>query len=73
MNPSAEMLNINAPLAERILTNFLRDEIKRMKLMDLEFANDILTAEGEAVDKAAPKKWRQEAAAEKAAAFRKGR
>jgi excinuclease ABC subunit B len=51
----------------------LRDEIKRMKLMDLEFANDILTAEGETVDKAAPKKWRQEAAAEKAAAFRKGR
>jgi excinuclease ABC subunit B len=51
----------------------LRDEIKRMKLMDLEFANDILTAEGETVDKAAPKKWRAEAAAEKAAAFRKGR
>jgi NAD+ synthase len=32
MNPSAEMLNINAPLAERILTNFLRDEIKRTGL-----------------------------------------
>ncbi|HEV7229025.1 excinuclease ABC subunit UvrB [Brevundimonas sp.] len=51
----------------------LRDEIKRMKLMDLEFANDVMTAEGEQVDKAAPKKWRQEAAAEMAAAFRKGR
>mgnify|MGYP001419317572 CR=1 FL=1 len=36
----------------------LRDEIKRMKLMDLEFANEVLTAEGEQVDKAAPKRWR---------------
>ena len=51
----------------------LRDEIKRMKLMDLEFANEALTAEGEAVDKSAPKKWRAAAAAEKAEAFRKGR
>ena len=51
----------------------LRDEIKRMKLMDLEFANEVLTAEGETVDKSAPKRWRAEAAAEKAEAFRKGR
>ncbi len=51
----------------------LRDEIKRMKLMDLEFANEVLTAEGEAIDKSAPKKWRAQAAAEKAEAFRKGR
>ncbi len=51
----------------------LRDEIKRMKLMDLEFANEVLTAEGEAVDKSAPKRWRADAAAEKAEAFRKGR
>ncbi|MFN7619745.1 MAG: helicase-related protein, partial [bacterium] len=51
----------------------LRDEIKRMKLMDLEFANEVLTGEGEQVDKAAPKRWRAEAAAEKAEAFRKGR
>jgi excinuclease ABC subunit B len=51
----------------------LRDEIKRMKLMDLEFANEALTAEGEAVDKAAPKRWRADAAAEKAEAFRKSR
>jgi excinuclease ABC subunit B len=43
-----------------------------MKLMDLEFANEVLTADGEAVDRSAPKKWRAEAAAEKAAAFRKG-
>ncbi len=48
-------------------------EIKRMKLMDLEFANEVLTAEGEAVDKAAPKRWRADAAAEKAEAFRKSR
>ncbi|HVK42309.1 MAG TPA: excinuclease ABC subunit UvrB [Phenylobacterium sp.] len=51
----------------------LRDEIKRMKLMDLEFANEVLTAEGEQVDKSAPKRWRADAAAEKAEAFRKGR
>ena len=51
----------------------LRDEIKRMKLMDLEFANDLMTAEGQAVDRSAPKKWRADAAAEKAEAFRKGR
>ena len=44
-----------------------------MKLMDLEFANEVLTAEGETVDKAAPKRWRADAAAEKAEAFRKGR
>ena len=50
----------------------LRDEIKRMKLMDLEFANEVLTGEGEQVDQAAPKRWRA-AAAEKAEAFRKGR
>jgi excinuclease ABC subunit B len=51
----------------------LRDEIKRMKLMDLEFANEVLTAEGETVDKTAPKRWRADAAAEKAEAFRKSR
>jgi len=51
----------------------LRDEIKRMKLMDLEFANEALTGAGEEVDKAAPKRWRAEAAAEKAERFRKGR
>ncbi|RYG97596.1 MAG: excinuclease ABC subunit UvrB, partial [Alphaproteobacteria bacterium] len=51
----------------------LRDEIKRMKLMDLEFANEALTGAGEEVDKSAPKRWRADAAAEKAEAFRKGR
>jgi excinuclease ABC subunit B len=51
----------------------LRDEIKKMKLLDLEFANEALTGAGEEVDKAAPKRWRAEAAAEKAEAFRKGR
>ncbi|MCA3700532.1 MAG: UvrB/UvrC motif-containing protein, partial [Brevundimonas sp.] len=51
----------------------LRDEIKRMKLMDLEFANEVLTAEGEAVDTTAPKRWRAEANAERAERFRKGR
>ena len=51
----------------------LRDEIKKMKLLDLEFANEALTGAGEEVDKSAPKRWRKEAAAEKAEAFRKGR
>ena len=44
-----------------------------MKLLDLEFANDLMTAEGQEVDKSAPKRWRADAAAEKAEAFRKGR
>ncbi|MFY8143677.1 MAG: UvrB/UvrC motif-containing protein, partial [Caulobacter sp.] len=51
----------------------LRDEIKRMKLMDLEFANEVLTAPGEAIDKAAPKRVRAELRAEQAEAFRKKR
>jgi excinuclease ABC subunit B len=51
----------------------LRDEIKRLKLLDLEFANDALTAPGEAVDRAAPKRVRAEARAERAEQFRKGR
>ena len=51
----------------------LRDEIKRMKLMDLEFANEALTAPGEAVDKAMPGRVRKELRAEQAEAFRKGR
>ena len=44
-----------------------------MKLMDLEFANEALTPEGEAVDKAAPKRDRAAARAASAEAFRKGR
>ncbi|KQZ06209.1 excinuclease ABC subunit B [Caulobacter sp. Root1455] len=51
----------------------LRDEIKRMKLLDLEFANEALTAPGETVDKAMPKRVRQELRAEQAEAFRKSR
>ncbi|PQZ83684.1 excinuclease ABC subunit UvrB, partial [Brevundimonas sp. MYb31] len=51
----------------------LRDDIKKMKLLDLEFANEALTGADETVDKSAPKRWRAEAAAEKAEAFRKGR
>ena len=51
----------------------LRDEIKRMKLMDLEFANDILSATGEEVDRSAPKRIRAEIREEKAAEFRKKR
>jgi len=51
----------------------LRDEIKKMKLLDLEFANEALTGAGEEVDASAPKRWRKEAAAEKAERFWKGR
>ena len=51
----------------------LRDDLKRLKMLDLEFANDVLTAPGEDVDRSVPKKLRAEAAADKAEAFRKGR
>ncbi|WP_430700823.1 excinuclease ABC subunit UvrB [Phenylobacterium glaciei] len=51
----------------------LRDEIKRLKLMDLEFANDVLTAPGEEVDRTAVKKVRAEARAEAQERFRKGK
>jgi excinuclease ABC subunit B len=51
----------------------LRDEIKRMKLMDLEFANEALTGAGETVDKSMPKRVRAELRAEQAEAFRKAR
>ena len=51
----------------------LRDEIKRMKMLDLEFANEVMTGAGEEVDRSAPKKWRADAAAEAQERFRKGR
>jgi excinuclease ABC subunit B len=51
----------------------LRDEVKRLKLLDLEFAADALAGEGETGDKAAVKRVKAEARAEKAEAFRKGR
>ncbi len=51
----------------------LRDEIKRLKMMDLEFANDLMTAEGETADKAAPMRERKAARAEAQERFRKGR
>ena len=44
-----------------------------MTLMDLGSANDVMTAEGQSIAKAAPKRWRAEGAAEKVEAFRKGR
>jgi excinuclease ABC subunit B len=51
----------------------LRDEIKRLKLLDLEFANEALTGAGETPDPSAPKAARAEARAQSAARFRKGR
>ena len=50
----------------------VRDEIKRLKLLDLEFANDALTPAGETVDKTAVTKAKADARAEAAARFRKG-
>ena len=51
----------------------LRDEIKRLKTLDLEFMNDAITADGETADRSAPARLRKEARAEKEEAFRKGR
>ncbi|WP_414692338.1 excinuclease ABC subunit UvrB [Phenylobacterium sp.] len=51
----------------------LRDEIKRLKMLDLEFANDILTAQGEDVDRGAVKRLKAEAKAEADERFRKAR
>ena len=51
----------------------LRDELKRLKLMDLEFANEVATPAGEAVDLAEPGRLRKAAREEREAAFRKGR
>ena len=51
----------------------LRDEIKRLKFLDLEFANDALTAPGEAVDRTAVKRLKAEAKAESDERFRKAR
>ena len=51
----------------------LRDELKRLKLLDLEFANEVMTPAGEAVDTDAPARERKAARAESEARFRKGR
>jgi excinuclease ABC subunit B len=51
----------------------LRDEIKRLKLLDLEFAADALAGEGEAPARAGVKRVKAEARAEAQERFRKGR
>jgi excinuclease ABC subunit B len=51
----------------------LRDEIKRLKMLDLEFAADALSGDGEAVDKGSVKRVKAEARAEAAERFRKGK
>jgi excinuclease ABC subunit B len=51
----------------------LRDEIKRLKLMDLEFAADALAGEGERGDRAAVKQVRAEARREGMERARKAR
>lgn len=47
----------------------LRDEVKRLKMLDLEFANEAMTAQGEEVDRAAVKRERATARAEKQARY----
>jgi len=49
----------------------LRDEVKRLKMLDLEFANEVFTPEGETVDKAAPRRLKAAARAEAEERFRK--
>ena len=51
----------------------LRDEIKRLKMLDLEFANEMLTPQGETAERGAVKRVKAEARAEAAERFRKGR
>ena len=51
----------------------LRDEVKRLKLLDLEFAADAIADAGERGDREEVKRVRAEARAEKAEMFRKGR
>jgi excinuclease ABC subunit B len=51
----------------------LRDEIKRLKMLDLEFAADALSGDGETVDKGSVKRVKAEARAEAAERFRKGK
>jgi excinuclease ABC subunit B len=50
----------------------LRDEIKRLKMLDLEFANELLTPSGETVDKSVVTRIKADARAEAAERFRKG-
>ena len=50
----------------------VRDEIKRLKMLDLEFANEALTPDGETADRGAVKLARAEARAEAAERYRKG-
>jgi excinuclease ABC subunit B len=51
----------------------LRDEVKRLKMLDLAFANDAMTPAGETPDKEAVTRVKAEARAEAAARFRKGK
>ncbi|HEY5288532.1 MAG TPA: excinuclease ABC subunit UvrB, partial [Caulobacteraceae bacterium] len=50
----------------------LRDEVKRLKLLDLEFANDALTPAGETPDRQVVTRAKAEARNQAAARFRKG-
>ncbi|MEW6596779.1 MAG: excinuclease ABC subunit UvrB [Pseudomonadota bacterium] len=51
----------------------LRDEVKRLKMLDLEFANEVMTGAGEEVDRAEPARQRKAAREAAQARFRKGR
>jgi len=51
----------------------MRDEIKRLKLLDLQFANEAMTGDNEQADPSLPKRERATARAEAAARMRKAR
>ena len=51
----------------------MRDEIKRLKLLDLQFANEAMTSDDEQADPTLPKRERATARAEAAARMRKAR
>ena len=49
----------------------LRDEVKRLKMLDLEFANEVYTPEGEAVDRGAVTRVKAAARAEAAERYQR--
>ena len=51
----------------------MRDEIKRLKLLDLQFANEAMIGEGETADPNLPKRERRTARDQAMARMRKGR
>ena len=57
----------------RDLESRMRDEIKRLKLLDLQFANEAMTSDNEQADPSLPKRERATARADAMARMRKAR